>query len=155
MSEYELTSIIQEANAQYAVLYGHVLTVSFAVIVATHYFLCATRYSLRLAVFLLYSIGMMTFVSLFLQNANFKSRALNALTAIPAEERSPFAQSIVDFSQHWLFVGTGIVFNLSLWAIWIATVAMLLLWKRTPISSEGEILTAEPQSPQVAGQPRV
>lgn len=143
MTEYELTSIIQEANAQYAVLYGHVLTISFAVIVATHYFLCATRYSLRSAVFLLYSIGMLTFVSLFLQNANFKSRALSALTAIPDVDRSQFAQSIIDFSQHWLFVGTGIVFNLSLWAIWLATAAMLFYWKRTPSHPEGESQIAE------------
>lgn len=33
MTESELTSIIQETNSQYAVLYGHVLTISFAVIV--------------------------------------------------------------------------------------------------------------------------
>lgn len=134
MTEFELTSIIQEANAQYAVLYGHVLTISFAVVVATHYFLCTTRYSLRSAVFFLYSIGMLTFVSLFLQNANLKSRALGALASIPDAEQSQFARSLVEFSQHWLFTGTGIVFNLSLWAIWIATAAMLFLWKRTPES---------------------
>lgn len=134
MTEFELTSVIQEANAQYAVLYGHVLTISFAVVVATHYFLCTTRYSLRSAVFLLYSVGMLTFVSLFLQNANLKSRALSALASIPEAERSEFAKSLVDFSQHWLFTGTGIVFNVSLWAIWVATAAMLFLWKRTPES---------------------
>ncbi len=138
MSEYELTSIIQEANAQYAVLYGHVLTISFAVIVATHYFLCSARYSLRSVVFLLYSVGMLTFVSLFLQNANLKSQALNALIAIPAEERSQFTQSLIDLSQHWLFAGTRIVFNLSLWAIWIATAAMLIFWKRTAGQPEGD-----------------
>jgi hypothetical protein len=138
MTEYELTSIIQEANAQYAVLYGHVLTISFAVIVATHYFLCTTRHSLRLAVFLLYSIGMLTFVALFLQNANLKSRALSALAAIPDAERSQFAQSIVDFSHHWLFVGTGIVFNLSLWVIWLATAAMLFFSKETPSHPKAE-----------------
>ncbi len=147
MSEYELTSIIQEANAQYAVLYGHVLTISFAVIVATHYFLGAARYSLRSVVFLLYSIGMMTFVSLFLQNANLKSQALNALNAIPAEERSQFAKSLVDFSQHWLFAGTRIVFNLSLWAIWIATAAMLIFWKGTAGNLEGESRIADPSDP--------
>lgn len=138
MTEYELTSIIQEANSQYAVLYGHVLTISFAVIVATHYFLCATRYSLRVAVFLLYSIGMLTFVALFLQNSNFKSRAFHALVAIPAEDRSQFAQSIIDFSQHWVFLGTSLVFNLSLWAIWLATGAMLFFWKRPQRRHESE-----------------
>ncbi len=135
MTEYELTSIIQEVNAQYAVLYGHVLTISFAVILATHYFLCATRYSLRSVVFLLYSVGMLTFVSLFLQNANLKSRAMNALSAIPEAERSRFAQSLVDFSQHWLFAATGVVFNLSLWAIWLATTIMLFVWTRDPSES--------------------
>lgn len=132
MSEYELASIIQEANAQYAVLYGHVLTISFAVIVATHYFLCSTGFWLRTSVFGLYSIGMLTFVALFLQTANLKSRALAAMLAIPADDRSPFARSVIEFSQHWLFSATGIVFNLSLWAIWLATAAMLYAWKVVP-----------------------
>jgi len=134
MTEFELTSIIQEVNAQYAGLYGHVLTISFAVIVATHYFLSATRYLLRCTVFLLYSIGMLTFISLFLQGANLKSRALYALNEIPPLERSPFAQSLVDFSHHWLFTATGVIFNVSLWAVWLATAAMLFFWKRTDVT---------------------
>jgi hypothetical protein len=135
MTQYELMSIIQSANAQYATLYGHVLTLSFAVIVATHYFLCETRKSLRAAVFVLYSIGMLTFVALFLQSANMKAHALAALDAMPPAERSAFAQFTLDFSHHWIFALTRVVFNGSLWAIWIATSGMLFVWKRKDAAS--------------------
>ena len=119
-------------------LYGHVLTISYALIVATHYFLCRTRRSLRAAVFLLYSTGMLAFVALFLQNANLKSRALSALNAIPSGDRSAYAQSLLDFSQHWLSSATGIVMNVSLWFIWLASSAMLFFWRRTDDKSTSD-----------------
>jgi len=86
---------------------------------------------------LLYSIGNLTFVALFLQNANFKSRALSAMNTIPVAERSAYTQSIIDFSHHWLFAATGVFFNLSLWAIWLATAAMLFLWNPKERSNDG------------------
>lgn len=86
---------------------------------------------MRVCVFALYTIGMLTFVGLFLQNANLKSQALNALRVIPEAERSVMGGSYVDFSQHWLTSVTGILLNLSLWFIWLACSFMLFAWQRS------------------------
>ena len=59
MGETELIGMIRDVNAQYAVLFGQIITINFAMIVAIYYFLHRASLSFRCAAFGFYPIGML------------------------------------------------------------------------------------------------
>ncbi|MFL6725244.1 MAG: hypothetical protein ACJ8FS_01870 [Sphingomicrobium sp.] len=129
MGESELIGIIRDVHAQYAVLFGQIITINFAMIVAIYYFLHRSPLLFRIAAFAFYAIGMLALIGLMLEQANYKDRALIALAALPPERRSPFAASILAFHQSWLSHATSFFLNTSLWVLF-AVVAFLLFWWR-------------------------
>jgi hypothetical protein len=129
MGETELIGIIRDVHAQYAVLFGQIITINFAMIIAIYYFLHRSPLLFRAAAFAFYAIGMLALIGLMLEQANYKSRALIALTALPPERRSPFATDILAFHQSWLSQATSFFLNVSIWVLF-AVVAYLLFWWR-------------------------
>lgn len=129
MSEAELIAIIRDVNAQYAALFGQVITINFAMIVAIFYFLHRTSLKLKLASFLFYTIGMLTLIGLMLQQANMKRLALQALEALPETQRSAIGSGLLTINDDWLFVASRVFLNGSLWVLF-AVIAYLLFWWR-------------------------
>jgi hypothetical protein len=129
MSEAELIAIIRDVNAQYAALFGQVITINFAMIVAIFYFLNRTSLKLKLASFLFYTIGMLTLIGLMLQQANMKRLALQALEALPETQRGAVGSGLLAINDDWLFVASRVFLNGSLWVLF-AVIAYLLFWWR-------------------------
>lgn len=129
MGEAELIAIIRDVNAQYAALFGQVITINFAMIVAIFYFLHRTSLKLKLASFLFYTIGMLTLIGLMLQQANIKRLALEALAALPEVQRGPVGSGLLAVNDAWLFVASRLFLNGSLWVLF-AVIAYLLFWWR-------------------------
>src|SRR5436305_15320298 len=75
MGESELIGVIRDVNAQYAVLFGQVITINFAMIVAIYYFLHRSPLLFRIAAFGFYAVGMLALVGLLLQQGNYKFEA--------------------------------------------------------------------------------
>ena len=73
MGESELLGIVRDCNVQYATLFGQMITINFAMIVAIYYFLHRASVKLKLAAFLFYLIGMLSLVGLILTQANIKN----------------------------------------------------------------------------------
>lgn len=129
MGETELIGMIRDVNAQYAVLFGQIITINFAMIVAIYYFLHRSPLLFRAAAFGFYAIGMLALVGLMLEQANYKNQALIALAAIPAAQRSRMAGSILAINGSWLSQATGLFLNASLWVLVAAVAYLLFLWK--------------------------
>ena len=128
MGETELVAVIRDVDAQYAVLFGQVVTINFAMIVAIYYFLHRAALGFRLAAFGFYAIGMLALIGLMLQQANFKNQALLALAALPPVQQSQMAGRVLSINHSWLFQASGFFLNASLWVF--AAVAYLLFWWR-------------------------
>ena len=129
MNEVELVGIIRDANAQYAVLFGQIITITFAMVVAIYYFLHRARLPLKLAAFACYAIGMLSLIGLMLQQANFKGMAIRALEAMPPERLSSIGAGYLELRNSWLFVASGAFLNISLWVLF-AVIGWLLFWWR-------------------------
>jgi len=129
MGENELIGMIRDVDAQYAVLFGEVITINFAMIIAIYYFLHRASLLFRVAAFGFYAIGMLTLAGLMLQQANFKAQALRALAALPPPARSQIGGSVLALHRSWLFQASSFFLNVSLWAL-LAAVAYLLFWWR-------------------------
>ena len=129
MGETELIGMIRDVNAQYAVLFGQIITINFAMIVAIYYFLHRSALLFRIAAFAFYAIGMLALIGLMLEQANYKNQALIALRALPAGQRSAVTDSLLALNQSWLAQATSFFLNASLWVLF-AVVAYLLFWWR-------------------------
>jgi hypothetical protein len=129
MTQAEIVALIQNVHEQYAVLFAQALTVSFAVIVATYYFLHRTSARFRVAVLFTYLVGMLAVSGQMLQQANLKRLAVGTLEALPVSERAGVAQGVLDLQGSWLFRGTGVLQNASLWML-VGIVAYMLFWWR-------------------------
>ena len=129
MGETELIGMIRDVNAQYAVLFGQIITINFAMIVAIYYFLHRSALLFRIAAFAFYAIGMLALIGLMLEQANYKNQALIALRALPAGQRSALTDSLLALNQSWLAQATSFFLNASLWVLF-AVVAYLLFWWR-------------------------
>ncbi len=124
MGETELIGMIRDVDAQYAILFGQVITINFAMIVAIYYFLHRASLPFRIAAFGFYAVGMFAMIGLMLEQANFKSQALLALAR---EQHSQFAASVLAIHQSQIFRGTALFLNMSLWVLFVV-VAYLLFW---------------------------
>jgi hypothetical protein len=129
MGETELIGMIRDVNAQYAVLFGQIITINFAMIVAIYYFLHRSALLFRMAAFAFYAIGMLALVGLMLEQSNYKNQALIALGNLAPSKRSPVTDSLLALNQSWLAQATSFFLNASIWVLF-AVVAYLLFWWR-------------------------
>jgi hypothetical protein len=132
MGESELIGMIRDVDAQYAVLFGQVITINFAMIVAIYYFLHRASLLFRIAAFGFYAIGMFALIGLMLQQANFKSQALNALAALPAEKHTQIALSMLALHRSWLFQTSSFFLNASIWVLFAVVAYLLFAWRGDP-----------------------
>jgi hypothetical protein len=129
MGEGELLGIIRDSNVQYASLFGQMITINFAMIVAIYYFLHRASLRLKLAAFLFYLMGMLSLIGLILTQANIKSYAILALEELPPGHLSRVGASYLAFRTSWLADATATFMNISMWVM-VAVIAYLLFcWR--------------------------
>ena len=132
MGETELIGLIRDVNVQYATLFGEIITINFAMIVAIYYFLHRAALLFRIAAFGFYAIGMLALIGLMLEQANYKYQALQALAALPRQQRSGMGDAVVAIHQSWLSQVTGFFLNASLWVLFAAIAYLLFWWRGDP-----------------------
>lgn len=132
MGEIELIGLIRDVNAQYAVLFGQIITINFAMIVAIYYFLHRSAVLFRISAFGFYAIGMLALIGLMLEQSNYKYQALLALRAIPSARRSPVTDSLLAVNQSWLAQTTSFFLNISLWVLFVVVAYLLFCWRGDP-----------------------
>jgi hypothetical protein len=130
MSETDLIGMIRDVNTQYAILFGQIITINFAMIVAIYYFLHRAPLLFRIAAFGFYAIGMLALIGLMLLESNYRAQAIAALAGLP--HRSPIADSIIAIHQSWLSQATSFFLNSSLWVLFVVVAYLLFLWRGDP-----------------------
>ena len=132
MGESELIGVIRDVNAQYATLFGQIITINFAMIVAIYYFLHRAGLLFRIAAFGFYAIGMLALIGLMIEQANLKNQALIALAALAPGQRSQFGESVLAVHRSWVFEASSFFLNASLWVLFAAIAYLLFWWRGDP-----------------------
>ena len=132
MGETELIGMIRDVNAQYATLFGEIITINFAMIVAIYYFLHRATLLFRIAAFGFYAIGMLALIGLLLEQGNYKLEALSALAGLPATQRSDMGNSILVLNGSWLAHATSFFLNAGLWVLFAVIAFLLFAWRGDP-----------------------
>jgi hypothetical protein len=128
MTEFKLIEIFRGSNTQIAALYGQVISINFAMVVATYYFLNQSRIAIKALAFGMYLIGFIMFVGLMLEESNIKRVALANLAALP--DASAMTRGLLSLQGGWLFKATAVMLNAGLWALALATTFLLFFWKK-------------------------
>jgi hypothetical protein len=129
MTEIELIQLIQQVQEQYASLFGQIISINFAMVVAIWFFLHRARMTFRIAAFGFYLLGMLTFIGLMLVQANVKNTALAGLRAIPPGQRSQFSAHWLALQDEGLFHLVPLFQNASMWVLIAVTGYLLFFWK--------------------------
>ena len=137
MGEAELLTIINEAHAQIAGLFGQVISINLAMIVGTYYFLRRSSLGLRLFAYIVYLIGMLLFLGLMLIQSNVAVGALEGLRAFPFEHLSRPAQRLLSVSDSWLGTASSAISNIAFWVLLIGVTYLLFFWKGRDEVGEG------------------
>lgn len=132
MGEPELIAMIRDVNAQYAVLFGQVISINFAMIVAIYYFLHRAPMLFRVAAFGFYSIGMLALIGLILEQSNYKTQALLALAALPPGKRSQVGDAFLAIQRSGVSQATRIFLSIAIWVLFIGIFCLLFLWRGDP-----------------------
>ena len=125
-----LLALVRSTDEQMAVLFGQMISITFAMIAGIYYFLNRASMQLKVFAFLCYGIGMLAFFGMMLRETNIKSVALNAIGAIPLAQRGTVAEGVRQLSRSWLFQDTSIVMNAAHYVLWISVIYLLFFWKR-------------------------
>jgi hypothetical protein len=129
MGEAELFTIISEAQAQIAGLFGQIISINFAMIVGIYYFLRRGSLGLRSFAYIVYLIGMFRFLGLMLIQSNVVVGALEGLRARPFDHLSRPAQRLLAVSDSWVGIGSKVIGNIAFWVLLIGVTYLLFFWK--------------------------
>lgn len=129
MTEPQLIEMVRTSTDSMTNLFGHLISITFAMIVATYYFLNRSRLLLKLLAIVVYGVGFLMFVGMMLEASNLKRVALAALADLP-DGGSIVARQIVALHEGWLFQTTSGFMNGALWLLALAVVFILFIWKR-------------------------
>lgn len=132
MGETELIGIIRDATNQIAALFGQVMTLNFAMIVAIYYFLHRAHILFRSAAFGFYAIGMLALNGLMLQQSTYKLQALTALANLPAGHRSQMGDYVLALNQSWLKHVTSFFLSVGIWILFLGIAYLLFWWRGDP-----------------------
>lgn len=132
MSEADLFEVIRAANAAIVALYGQVISVNFAMVVAIYYFLNRSGRAVKALAYAVYLIGMLMFLSLMVGESNSKAIAVHALGEIPPGTASAMTQGLLVYQASWLSGLTTVLLNLGLLVMVAAVTVLLFVWKRPP-----------------------
>lgn len=130
MSEADIFQVVRSVSAAYAGLFGQIISINFAMIVAIFYFLNRAGVTIKLLAYLVYLVGMFLFIGLLLMESNIKAIALAALAAIPADKASSVTTGLLALQHSWLATATAVFLNGALWVMALSVAFLLFVWKK-------------------------
>ncbi len=130
MSEVELLELGRSTTEHIANMFGQVITINFAMVVAIYYFLNRAPLVMKIFAYLVYLIGTGLFLGLMLQESNIKAAVLQALNALPAASLSLPTQRFMLVATNFLGVGTSLFENAAYWILCLGNFFLLFFWKK-------------------------
>lgn len=130
MSETELLSLGAASYEAIAGLFGQIITITFAMVVAIYYFLNRSPLLLKIFAFLAYMIGMLMYFGLMLIQSNVRAGIVPALKALPLEKLSLPARHYIAVSESFVATTTSAFMNIAFHVLWIGVFYLTFFWKK-------------------------
>lgn len=133
MSEYEILDLLSAIRADQSALIAQIVSLHLAMIAGIFFFLHRAGVRMKLAVFLLYTLGYTLFLGLMWQSSLLVVGARNDLIALAETGQRLSGMSYAAYREiggpsflNWV----SIVANVAFVTLWFGTLYFLFFWKR-------------------------
>jgi len=130
LNELDLIQLMQEGRAQISALIGQTIAITFAMVIGIYYFLNRAGLVLKLASFVLYSLGMVMYFGLMIAQSTLLVGAYTGLRALPAKGLSRIGQAQLAWYDSPAFDFFTIISNASMWTLGLIVIYLLFFWKK-------------------------
>ncbi len=130
MSQLDLLNLARACGQSVGSDFAQLITITFAMVVAIYYFLHQAGMRMKIFTFVIYTIGMLTYMGLMLMESALALGLQNALRAIPTEALEMPTQSYLGVRASWVGTTAQTLFNLVPWILWLGTAYLLFFWKK-------------------------
>lgn len=137
MTEAEILTLLQSYHDAQAALIGQVVSLHFALVVAVFYFLHRSGLRMKLAIFVLYTLGNLLFLGL-IYNITVKVVAARAELEAMREAGVHLTRvglSVLDSTGAPFVNVASLAANIAFVALWIGAVYFLFFWKPHPATA--------------------
>ncbi|MBI3678546.1 MAG: hypothetical protein HY243_18205 [Proteobacteria bacterium] len=130
MTELDLLNLARSTTQNEVSMFGQVITINFAMVVAIYYFLNQANLVMKIfTYFFAYLVGMMLYLGEMLLETNVKSAVLQSLRALP--HPSSVTQRYLGVGDSWLGLATSVLFNGAFWILALTMFYLLFFWKKS------------------------
>jgi hypothetical protein len=132
MSEHEILSLLNDVRSDQTTVIAQILSLHLAMIVGIFYFLHRSGLRMRLAVFLLYTLGYALHLGLIWNASQLIVGVRNDLIAIAqsGERLSGIGYAALQQTSAAFTNWVAVVGNISFVVLWLGTTYFLFFWKR-------------------------
>jgi hypothetical protein len=130
MTELELLNLARSTTSNEVSMFGEVIAINFAMVVAIYYFLHQARLAIRIFAFVAYTFGAFLYLSQMLVEANIKVTVFAALKALPARSLSEISKHYLEVNDSWLGYVAAFAFNGAFYILWLGVFYLLFFWKK-------------------------
>jgi hypothetical protein len=132
VTELDLLNLARSTTANEVSMFGEVIAINFAMIVAIYYFLHQANIAIRIFAFVAYSFGSIMYLSQMLIEANIKGTVFTALKALPVASLSVVSQHYLEVNDSWLGYVASFTFNGAFYILWLGVFYLLFFWRKQP-----------------------
>ncbi len=132
MTELDLLNLARSTTANEVSMFGEVIAINFAMIVAIYYFLHQANIAIRIFAFVAYTFGSIMYLSQMLIEANIKGTVFSALKALPIASLSVVSQHYLEVNDSWLGYVASFTFNGAFYILWLGVFYLLFFWRKQP-----------------------
>lgn len=130
LSELEIIKLLQDALSQITQIFGQIIAITFAMVVAIYYFLNTAPLRLKIAAFFLYTVGMVMYFLLAVRQSVIGAAAAGLYEDTTDKSIGPILSAIREFGDSPAALMLNIALNLSALALWLGILYLLFFWKK-------------------------
>lgn len=130
MSELDLLNLARSCGQTISSDFAQVITINFAMVVATYYFLHRAGLGMKLFVFAIYTCGMLAYLGMMLSESNVAVGVFDALGAIPQAAQSLPTQHLLALHGSWIGKTASALLNVAYWVLWLAIGYLVFFWRK-------------------------
>jgi len=128
MTELDLLTLARALGDDITAMFGQIITINFAMIVAIFYFLNQAKLPMKIFSFIAYGVGMLMFFGRALKDTSLVYDVQEEMRRL--SHPSYVTQQFLGLQGTWLGIGTSALFNIAYWLLWIGVIYLLFFWKK-------------------------
>lgn len=110
--------------------FAQVITITFAMVVATYYFLHQAGFRMKLFAFTIYTCGILAYLGMMFKELAVAFGAEQILRAIPEPALEASTKLYLAMQSSWVGTASNLLLIIVYWVLWLGTGYLLFFWRK-------------------------